>query len=378
MARDYYDVLGVARNADEASIKRAFRRLARELHPDVSEAPDADERFKEVVEAYEVLSSSERRQLYDRYGHEGLRSGGFVPTAFDLGSLSDLFSAFFGDDLFAAAGGRRRGADVGAEVAIDLAESATGVTRDVVFEVAAVCETCDGSGAEPGSAPVTCPSCGGSGRLQRSSRTAFGEFVQTRTCPECRGEGRVVETPCPECGGAGRTLRERPVEVTIPAGIHDGQRIRIAGGGHAGEPGAQPGDAYVLVRVRPDPRFVREGNDILSAVDITVTQAALGATVAVDTLDGEVDLELEPGTQPGEVRVLRGRGMPVLSGRGRAGSRALRGDHRVLVNVHVPRRLTAEQRSLLEELAALEDRDMYEQDGGLLDRLKARFGAGGP
>jgi molecular chaperone DnaJ len=370
VTRDYYAVLGVARDADDATIKKAFRRLARELHPDVSDEPDADERFKEVVEAYEVLSSSERRELYDRFGHEGLRSGGFAPTAFDLGSLSDLFSAFFGDDLFAAAGRRRRGADVGAEVVIDLAESATGVARGVVFEVAAVCETCHGSGAEPGTSPVTCPTCEGRGRLQRSSRTVFGEFVQTQTCPECGGAGRVVESPCAACAGVGRTIEERTVDVTIPAGIHDGQRIRISGEGHAGEPGGQAGDAYVLVRVRPDPRFVREGNDVFSAVDITLAQAALGATIAIDTLDGELELELEPGTQPGDVRILRGRGMPVLSGSGR-------GDHRVLVNVHVPRRLTAEQRAVLEELAELEDGQMYEDDVGLLGRLKARFGAGG-
>ncbi len=364
--RDYYDVLGVGRDADSSTVKKAFRRLARELHPDVSEAPDADERFKEVVEAYEVLSSSERRELYDRYGFEGLRSGGFVPTAFDLGSLSDLFSAFFGDDLFAAAGRGRRGADVGAELTIDLAEAAQGVTRSVAFQVATSCETCHGSGLEPGTAPVSCPQCGGRGRLQHVSRTAFGEFVRTQTCHACGGTGSVIETPCPACDGAGRTIVERTVDVSIPAGIHDGQRIRISGKGHAGTPGSVAGDAYVLVRVRPDPRFVREGNDLFSAVDVTLTQAALGATVKVPTLDGEQELELEPGTQPGEVRILRGQGMPVLSGAGR-------GDHRVLVNVRIPRRLTAEQRELLETLAASENGEMYEDDMGLLGRLKAHF-----
>ena len=366
MKRDYYDVLGVGRDADSSTVKKAFRRLARELHPDVSEAPDADERFKEVVEAYEVLSSSERRELYDRYGFEGLRSGGFVPTAFDLGSLSDLFSAFFGDDLFAAAGRGRRGADVGAELTIDLAEAAQGVTRSVAFQVATSCDTCHGSGLEPGTAPVSCPQCGGRGRLQHVSRTAFGEFVRTQTCHACGGTGSVIETPCPACDGAGRTIVERTVDVSIPAGIHDGQRIRISGKGHAGTPGSVAGDAYVLVRVRPDPRFVREGNDLFSAVDVTLTQAALGATVKVPTLDGEQELELEPGTQPGEVRILRGQGMPVLSGAGR-------GDHRVLVNVRVPRRLTAEQRELLETLAASENGEMYEDDMGLLGRLKAHF-----
>ena len=366
MKRDYYDVLGVGRDADSSAVKKAFRRLARELHPDVSEAPDADERFKEAVEAYEVLSSTERRQLYDRYGFEGLQSGGFVPTAFDLGSLSDLFSAFFGDDLFAGAGRSRRGADVGAEVAIDLAEAAEGVTRNVAFQVAASCEACHASGLEPGTAPVGCRECGGRGRLQHVSRSVFGEFVRTQTCSACGGMGSVIETPCRACEGAGRTIVEQAVDVSIPAGIHDGQRIRISGKGHAGTPGGVAGDAYVLVRVRADPRFVREGNDLFSAVDVTLTQAALGATVNVTTLDGEQELELEPGTQPGEVRVLRGRGMPVLSGRGR-------GDHRVLVNVRVPRRLTVEQRALLEELAESENGEMYEDDTGLLGRLKAHF-----
>jgi molecular chaperone DnaJ len=366
MRRDYYDVLGVGRDADSASVKKAFRRLARELHPDVSDAPDADERFKEVVEAYEVLSSTERRELYDRYGFDGLRNGGYVPTAFDLGSLSDLFSAFFGDDLFAASGRGRRGADVGAELSIELAEAAQGVTRNVAFQVAAACETCHGSGLEPGTTPVSCPRCGGMGRLQHVSRTAFGEFVRTQTCSACGGMGSVIETPCPACEGAGHTIAERTVDVDIPAGIHDGQRIRISGKGHAGTPGGVAGDAYVLVRVRQDPRFVREGNDIFSAVDITLTQAALGATVTVPTLDGELELALEPGTQPGDVRVLRRQGMPVLSGAGR-------GDHRVLVNVHIPRRLTPEQRELLETLAASDNGEMYEDDTGLLGRLKAHF-----
>ena len=359
-------MLGVGRSADVDTIKKAFRRLARELHPDVSNAPDADERFKEAVEAYEVLSSTERRELYDRYGFEGLRSGGFVPTAFDLGSLSDLFSAFFGDDLFAAGRRARRGADVGAEVAIELSEAAQGVTRPVVFQVAKTCATCEGSGLEPGTSPVGCATCGGRGRLERVSRSAFGEFVSTQTCPACGGTGSLIETPCETCEGAGRTIEERTVDVDIPAGIHDGQRIRISGEGHAGMPGGPAGDAYVLVRVRPDERFVREGNDIFSAVDVTFTQAALGSTIVVPTLDGDHEVELEPGTQPGEVRVLRGQGMPVLSGKGR-------GDHRVLVNVRIPRRLTPEQRALLESLAESETGEMYEDDSGLLGRLKAHF-----
>jgi len=366
--RDYYEVLGVARSADDAEVKRAFRRLARELHPDVSEAPDADERFKELVEAYEVLSSSERRQLYDRFGHAGLRSRGFTPSFVDFGSLGDLFAAFFGDDLFGVGARARqaRGADIAAEVEIDLTDAAKGAEREVPFQVAVTCSTCAGDGAKPGTTPVTCESCGGSGRLQAVSRTVFGEFVRTQTCPRCRGAGRVVAEPCPSCEGAGQVLEQRMLEVEIPPGIHDGQRIRISGEGHAGQLGGQSGDVYVLVRVRPDPRFVREGNDVFSTVDLTMTQAALGARVSVPTLEGDAELEFEPGTQPGEVRILRGRGMPVLQGFGR-------GDHRILVNVALPRRLTDEQRKLLEEFERMANEETYRPDEGFFEKLKSAF-----
>ena len=261
--RDYYELLGVARTATEAEIKKAFRAKARELHPDVSENPDAEPLFKEMVEAYEVLSDSERRELYDRYGHAGLRSRGYTPSSFDFGTLGDLFSAFFGDDLFGV-GGRRgaaRGADVAAEVAIELVESARGVTSGVPVRVAVPCATCDGSGAEPGTSPVTCPTCGGAGRVQEVSNTVFGQFIRAQPCGRCGGAGRIVETPCKTCDGAGRTIEEKTLPVDIPPGIHDGQRIRIGGEGHAGEPGGRAGDLYVLVHVRPDPRFVREGHD---------------------------------------------------------------------------------------------------------------------
>src|SRR5579872_3810581 len=248
--RDYYELLGVARDASESEIKKAFRSLARELHPDVSEAPDADTRFREVVEAYEVLSKSETRELYDRYGHAGLRSGGFQPGHFDFGSLSDLFSAFFGDDLLGGRAGRGRGADLVAAVEIELVEAARGVARGVPFEVAVQCARCDGGGAEPGTEVIVCPTCGGAGRLQHVSRSVFGEFVRTQACPDCAGSGRRIETPCTECHGAGRVLEERRIEVEIPAGIHDGQQIRLTGKGHAGALGGRTGDAYVQVHVR--------------------------------------------------------------------------------------------------------------------------------
>ena len=362
--RDYYELLGVERTASEAEIKKAFRKLARELHPDVSQEPDTQARFRAVAEAYEVLSNAERRQLYDRYGHAGLKRRGYAPTDFDFSNLGDIFSAFFGDDLFSRnRGGRTRGGDVGAAVAIELADAFTGVARTLEVEVAVACERCDGDGAEPGTERVTCRTCGGQGQLQHVSRSVFGEFVRTQACPACGGAGRTVETPCSECEGAGRVVQARELEVEIPAGIHDHQQIRIRGAGHAGANGGLPGDAYVEVHVARDPRFERDGDDILSQVDLTIVQAARGASVSIPTLEGDAELEFEPGTQPGEVRVLRGKGMPSLQ-------RSGRGDHRVLVNVAVPRHLTDEQRELLDRFEALSGEETYRRDEGFFEKLR--------
>ena len=365
---DYYELLGVPRDADEAAIKKAFRRLARQLHPDVSDDPDADVRFREVTEAYEVLSNDETRSLYDRFGHSGLRSGGFRPTHADFGGLGDLFAAFFGDDVL---GGNRstagqRGGDLAAEVEIELVDAAHGIKVSVPYEAAVQCTVCKGDGVELGTSPKTCTQCDGAGRLQQVSRSVFGDFVRMLPCPRCHGRGVLIEHPCKACDGAGRTLESRSLEVDIPAGIHSGQRIRVSGEGHAGSLGARAGDAYVLVNVRHDPRFVREGNDIFSQVDLTIVQAALGVSVTVETLDGPVEVELPAGTQPGDVRVLRGKGMPVLQGFGH-------GDHRVLLNVSVPRRLTDDQRRLLEEFEQSTDEHTYKHDEGFFEKLKSAF-----
>jgi molecular chaperone DnaJ len=372
MPRDYYEVLGVGRGADEAEIKKAFRRLARELHPDTnSEDPQAEEKFKEAAEAYEVLSDADRRRQYDAYGHEGLRSGGFAPNFEGFGSVSDLFAAFFGSGGFDSAfgtgrgqrGGQVQGADVVVAVAIDLAQAARGDTVEVTYEAEVRCEHCHGNGAEPGTRIVTCPRCQGSGQLQAVSRTAFGQLVRTALCDVCGGDGRVPEEPCTVCSGAGHVHETRTLGVQVPAGIADGQRIRLSGRGHAGERGGPNGDLYVVVRVLEDERFVRDQEDLHTVIDVPAPLAALGTTVQVPSLDGELPVEIPAGTQPGETITLRSRGLPPL-GRGRTG------DLHVHVNVIIPRRLSREQRDLLERLAdSLDDRNLR-TDEGMLSKLK--------
>jgi molecular chaperone DnaJ len=351
MKRDYYEVLGLDRGASGAQIKKAFRRLARELHPDVNKHdPRAEEKFKEAAEAYEVLSDPDRRRTYDTFGHEGLRSGGWAPSSGAFGSFEDVLSAFFGrgDPLFSELFGFGRpgpagGGDVAAQVAVTLEEVLTGASREVSFEAVSACDRCRGNGAEPGTPIRTCETCGGSGQLREVARTAFGQVLRTGACSTCGGQGRVAEAPCEECGGEGRIVRERTWEVDVPPGIEAGQRIRITGAGHAGETGGRSGDLYVQVLVADDERFERHGQDLVAVVEVPATRAMLGGTVSVPTLDGQRELEVEPGSQPGERLVLEGAGLPSLRG-------AARGDQHVVLDVRVPERLSKEQRDLVEQL----------------------------
>jgi molecular chaperone DnaJ len=364
MPRDYYEVLGVDRSASDSEVKKAFRRLARELHPDVNRHdPQAEERFKEAAEAYEVLSDPERRRTYDRYGHDGLRSGGWAPSFEGFGSFADIFDAFFGAGFGAAANGPMAGGDVAVATEIDLVDVVHGTSVDVAYRVVARCEHCRGNGAEPGTPISTCPRCGGTGQLQAVSRTPFGQVVRTAVCDQCGGDGKIPEQPCSVCGGDGRMATQRTLAVEIPAGIADGQRIRVTGRGHEGERLGPPGDLYVLVHVRADERFVRDNQDIVTVVDVPAPLAALGAKVTVPTLEGETEVEIDAGTQPGETLRVRHEGLPSL----RRGSR---GDLRVVVNVVVPRRLSGEQRDLLERLAGSLSEENLRAPEGVMSKLK--------
>jgi molecular chaperone DnaJ len=375
--RDFYEVLEVDREASDAEIKTAFRRLARELHPDVNKHdPEAEEKFKQAAEAYEVLSDPERRRTYDAYGHEGLRTGGWAPRTDAFGSFEDVVSAFFGrgDPLFGelfgfGRSGSASGGDVGASVEVTLEEVVSGATRELSFDAVSLCERCRGNGAEPGTPIRTCERCEGAGELRDVVRTAFGQMMRTAPCPACGGDGRVAETPCEECDGKGRTVKPRTFEVEVPPGIESGQRIRISGAGHAGESGAPPGDLYVEVQVAEDERFERHGEHLVAVARVPATRAMLGGTVAVETLDGEREVEVPAGAQPGERVVLDGLGLPTLHG-------SARGDQHVLLDIVVPGRLDDGQRDLAERLDDTLQESNLRRDGegrrGLFGRRRRR------
>jgi molecular chaperone DnaJ len=349
--RDYYEILEVERDASSEDVKRAFRRLARTLHPDVSDAPDAEDRFKEVAEAYEVLSDPDSRSRYDRFGHDGMAGREFHTEQFmDLGNLGDLLGSLFGRDPFAARG-PASGADAQTDAEITLAEAAFGAKLELDLDLVSVCDRCEGSGAEPGTAVSTCPTCNGAGEVRQVVNSVFGQMMRSGACDTCRGRGQVVEKACHDCRGRGRRPVKRHVTVAVPVGVDDGQAIRVAGAGPAGE---------------PDSRFMRDGNDLVSSVELTLAQAVLGTTVTVPTLDGEASLEFGPGTQPGEVRSLRGKGMPALRGGGR-------GSLRVLVNVLVPKHLTRDQKELMERFRDSEDERTYKNEGRLGDAIRRAF-----
>lgn len=363
--RDFYEVLGVQRGASDADIKRAFRKLAQRWHPDVNTEPEAQERFKEINEAYQILSDPERRQRYDTFGRAGVDGAAGGGAGFEgFGGFSDIFDAFFGG---AAGGGAARrgrpqsGADLRYDLRITFEESVKGADKEIEFRVLGRCDTCSGSGAKPGTEAITCPQCQGRGEVRSVRQTMLGQMVNVSACPRCRGEGRIVETPCDACKGDGRTERKRTLRVSIPAGIDEGHQIRLTSEGEVGPRGGPPGSLYVAVHVTPHPTLKRDGTELYYEAAVSIAQAALGTRIHVPTVDGDEEVEIKAGTQPDTEIRLRGRGVPHLR---RSGAR---GDLHVLVDVRVPTKLSKKQRELLEAYAKEAGEEVA--GGGLREKL---------
>ncbi|HVW81314.1 MAG TPA: molecular chaperone DnaJ [Mycobacteriales bacterium] len=379
--RDYYAILGVSRTATPDEIKKAYRRLARELHPDVNPSPEAQERFKDVTAAYEVLSDPQKRQLHDLGGDPLSSTGAGAGAAGPFGGFADIMDAFFGGaGGMGARGPRSRvqpGADALIRIELDLAETAFGTTRELALDTAVRCSKCNGAGTAPGTHPETCQTCGGRGDVQSMQRSLLGQIVTSRPCPDCGGFGTKIRNPCPDCGGDGRVRARRTVTVKVPAGVEDGMRLRLAGEGEVGPGGGPAGSLYVEIHERTHPSFVRDGDDLHCKVEVPMTAAALGTEVKLTTLDGEERLVVKPGTQSGSVTTLRGRGVPHLN-RGVG-----RGDIHVHFDVITPTKLDGEQERLLRELAKARGEEQPEitvtnpatagGGSGLFSRLRDAF-----
>jgi molecular chaperone DnaJ len=365
--QDYYQVLGISRNATPEDIKGAYRRLAKQVHPDVNKDDGAEERFKEINEAYAVLSDRERRAAYDRFGHAGLEGmnvdfGGF--------GFSDIFEEFFGFGMGGARRGNRsprRGADLRLDVQLEFEEAIFGIEREIEFQRREICSTCEGTGAEPGSSPIRCATCQGTGEVRQVRQTFLGSLVNVGTCPTCNGRGETIDNPCHTCNGSRLERIKVKRVIPIPAGVDDGTQIRLAGEGEPGGNGGPKGDLYVLVRVKKHRFFRRREDDILLDLSINIAQATLGGEVTIPTVDGEESLEIPSGTQPGKVIRLRGKGVPRLRRTGR-------GDQLIIISVEVPRTLDAHQRELFEALAETMGTEAKPQERGFVDVLKDFLG----
>jgi molecular chaperone DnaJ len=351
--RDYYEVLGVQKGASKDEIKDAYRKLAMQFHPDRNKDVGAEERFKEISEAYAVLSDDQKRQTYDNLGHQGFdqrytsedifRGADFDSVFRDMG-FGDLFRSFFGGGGFGGFEEHNRGQDLAFNLEITLEEAAKGTVKEIEIPRTERCEVCGGSGANPGTSAKICPRCGGAGKIQNMRKAGFATYVQVSACPTCKGKGKIIDSPCTNCHGSGLVRKRRKITVKIPMGIDEGYQLRLRGEGDMTSADGEPGDLYVVVHVRQHPDFLREGDDIWHIAIITYPQAALGADISVPTLDGPVTVKIHPGTQPGETITLRGKGMPRFRGYGR-------GDLQVRISISVPEKLTGPQRSLLEQLA---------------------------
>jgi molecular chaperone DnaJ len=371
--RDYYEILEVPKNASGDDLKSAFRRLARQYHPDVNKEADAEERFKELNEAYAVLSDPERRAAYDRFGHAGVRGPSGTPDFnVDFSDFADIFGDLFGFGGFGRSSRRsrnapRRGADLQYRLELTFEDAVFGIEREIEITRDEACVTCSGSGAEPGTSPVRCATCNGAGEVRQARQTILGSMVQVSTCPTCNGAGETIATPCHTCQGRGLERRTRKKIVAIPAGVDTGTQIRLAGEGQPGINGGPNGNLYIAIQVKAHKYFRRRENDVLLDLDINVAQAALGAEVDIPTVDGPAKLKIPSGTQPGKVLRLRGKGVPHLRGNGR-------GDQLVIVNVEIPARLNNDQRKLFEQLAKSLGSEVRPQERSFLDWLKETLG----
>ena len=369
--RDYYEVLGVQRGASADELKTAFRKLAREYHPDVNKSPDAEEKFKEINEAYAVLSDDEKRSVYDRYGHEGLNGMGGMPN-YSTVDFSDIFEDLFNFGFGGSRGGRsrnrpKRGADLSYRVKLEFEEAVFGADKEIEITRDEVCSTCNGSGAKPGTNPKRCATCQGAGEVRTVRQTLLGSMVQVTTCPTCNGKGEVIESPCETCRGSGFERKLIRKTVTIPGGVDNGTQIRLAGEGQPGANGGPNGNLYIEIQVKPHKFFRRNNNDILLDLSINIAQATLGAEITIPTLDGDEKLVIPAGTQPGKTFKLRSKGVPYLRTSGR-------GDQLVVVNVEIPTHLSEKQRELFASLAETLGSEVLPQERGFFERLKEVLG----
>lgn len=369
--RDYYEVLGVEKNASETEIKKAFRKLARQYHPDVNPGDKtAEEKFKEVNEAYEILSDPDKRARYDQFGHAGTDPngfGGFGGAGTGFGGFEDIFEAFFGGTARQSSRGPQQGSDLRLDIELEFKEAAFGAEKDIEVPRLENCPNCKGSGAKPGTSPTRCAKCGGTGQVRITQKTPLGHFQTIKTCPDCGGEGQIIDKPCPECKGRGKVRKVRKLHIKIPAGVDSGSRIRLAGEGEPGLRGGPNGDLYVYIEVKPHKIFKRQGDDVFMEMPVTFIQAALGDTIKVPTLEGKADLRIPEGTQTHTVFRMRGQGIPHLRGSGR-------GDQHVRLVVVTPTRLTEEQKKVLQQFAKISGEENYqpsdkEKDKGFFEKL---------
>ena len=351
MARDYYEILGVSRSADKEELKRAYRRLARKYHPDVNKEPGAEERFKEINRAYEILSDPEMKARFDRFGEAGVSGGGASGFSTDFSDFTDIFESFFsGFSGGMGTQGRRRtgpvrGDDLRLDINLDFHEAIFGGDKELTIKHLENCETCGGSGAKPGTRPQTCSTCGGTGQVRRATRTPFGSFTQVSVCPSCNGTGQIIEEKCTTCGGRGQKEETKKIKITIPGGVDNGTRLRVSNEGDAGKMGGPPGDLYVFLSIKENPEFQRDGINILSQIKISYLQAILGCSLEINTVDGKSELTIPAGTQPNTILTLEDKGVP------RLGNPVSRGDHLITIAIDIPTKITLEERELLEKLA---------------------------